>query len=40
MQYVKDQMKDPVQVVENYYDITKKEVTFHCINSMHVHVCI
>ena len=27
VEYVKDQMKDPVQMIDNYYDLTKKEVT-------------
>ena len=28
VEYVKDQMKDPVQVLNDYYEITKKEVRF------------
>lgn len=28
VEYVKDQMKDPVQVLDDYYEITKTEVRF------------
>lgn len=37
VQYVKDQMKDPVQVIDNYYDLTKKEVNHitYCIVILH-----